>query len=118
MQKLCNGCRRAFLISEIKRGRCSACLRAYYRERGTTTARGYGGHWQRLSAAILARDNYICRYCGGHATTVDHIIPKSKGGTDRWDNLVACCRAATARRQTSPDRNRLSSRDRGSRATG
>lgn len=59
----------------------------------TTTARGYGAKWQRLSAAVLRRDHHICRYCGGHATTTDHIVPKSKGGTDTWENLVACCRS-------------------------
>jgi 5-methylcytosine-specific restriction endonuclease McrA len=60
---------------------------------GTTTARGYGWRWQRLSAAVLRRDRHVCRYCGGHATTADHIVPKSKGGTDSMNNLVAACRS-------------------------
>jgi 5-methylcytosine-specific restriction endonuclease McrA len=45
--------------------------------------------------AILARDNFRCFYCGvGPDTTaleVDHIIPRSRGGGNRPDNLVTCC---------------------------
>jgi 5-methylcytosine-specific restriction endonuclease McrA len=70
--------------------------------RGTTTARGYGWRWQKLSAAILRCDRHTCRYCGGHATTVDHITPKSKGGTDAWNNLVACCRKCNGSKQDNP----------------
>ena len=42
---------------------------------------------------ILKRDGYRCAYCGrGDLTlTLDHIIPRSKGGQDTWENLVAAC---------------------------
>lgn len=44
---------------------------------------------------ILLRDNYTCQYCGRSLTdnnaTIDHIVPKSKGGLWSWLNLVACC---------------------------
>lgn len=41
---------------------------------------------------ILKRDNYSCVYCGSKKQlTIDHIIPKSKGGGNTWDNLVTCC---------------------------
>lgn len=42
---------------------------------------------------ILKRDNHKCAYCGrGDITlTIDHIIPRSRGGEDTWDNLVAAC---------------------------
>ena len=41
---------------------------------------------------IYKRDDYECQYCGTkHNLTIDHVIPRSKGGKDTWDNLVACC---------------------------
>ncbi|MFN8358474.1 MAG: HNH endonuclease [Candidatus Kapaibacterium sp.] len=42
---------------------------------------------------ILRRDNYRCQYCGSSSTplTLDHIIPKSRGGSESWENLVAAC---------------------------
>lgn len=44
---------------------------------------------------ILRRDDNRCQYCGKKATdlTIDHIIPKSRGGTDSWENLVSACKA-------------------------
>jgi 5-methylcytosine-specific restriction endonuclease McrA len=40
---------------------------------------------------VLRRDAHRCAYCAGHATTVDHVLPRSRGGSDTWENLVACC---------------------------
>ncbi len=40
---------------------------------------------------VLRRDAHRCAYCGAHANTVDHVLPRSRGGQDSWDNLVACC---------------------------
>jgi 5-methylcytosine-specific restriction endonuclease McrA len=41
---------------------------------------------------IFLRDNYICQYCGRHGDlTIDHVIPRSKGGQDSWTNAVVCC---------------------------
>jgi len=42
---------------------------------------------------ILKRDNHKCAYCGRSdlPLTIDHIIPKSKGGDDTWENLVSAC---------------------------
>lgn len=46
--------------------------------------------------ALFARDNYICMYCAGQfpasALTRDHIIPLSRRGEDRWENVVSACR--------------------------
>ena len=42
---------------------------------------------------LLHRDGYTCQYCGDrrHDLTIDHIVPRSKGGTDSWENVVAAC---------------------------
>lgn len=40
---------------------------------------------------VLRRDDHRCGYCGKAASTVDHIQPRSRGGADSWENLVACC---------------------------
>ncbi|MBX3076353.1 HNH endonuclease [Candidatus Obscuribacterales bacterium] len=42
---------------------------------------------------ILHRDNYTCQYCGVRRPdlTIDHIIPRSRGGIDSWDNVAAAC---------------------------
>lgn len=42
-------------------------------------------------ARILARDKWTCVYGGGRGTTIDHVIPQSRGGLNTWDNLAACC---------------------------
>lgn len=40
---------------------------------------------------VLRRDGHRCAYCGRGATTIDHVLPRSRGGGDGWENLVACC---------------------------
>ena len=40
---------------------------------------------------VLRRDGYHCAYCGKAASTIDHILPRSRGGADSWENLAACC---------------------------
>lgn len=42
---------------------------------------------------ILRRDNYKCAYCGRSdiMLTIDHIIPKARGGSDSWENLITAC---------------------------
>ncbi|WP_328913574.1 MULTISPECIES: HNH endonuclease [unclassified Streptomyces] len=42
--------------------------------------------------ALFARDGGKCAYCGAAATSVDHVIPRSRGGQHAWDNVVAACR--------------------------
>lgn len=49
---------------------------------------------------ILLRDKYRCQYCGvrgGSVMTVDHVVPKSRGGPSSWTNLVACCAPCNGR---------------------
>lgn len=41
---------------------------------------------------IYKRDEHTCQYCGSKTSlTIDHVIPKSKGGEDTWENLVVAC---------------------------
>ena len=48
---------------------------------------------------MFARDNYRCQYCHAAAENIDHVIPRSRGGTHTWDNVVAACRACNARKE-------------------
>lgn len=42
-------------------------------------------------SAILVRDNWICAYCDKYGDTIDHIVPKSRGGLNTWGNLCVSC---------------------------
>ena len=48
------------------------------------------------NAALFGRDRNLCLYCGrvfaDASLTRDHVVPKSRGGSDDWDNVVAACR--------------------------
>ncbi len=49
--------------------------------------------------AVFARDNWTCQYCGARSNlTVDHVIPRSKGGGSGWDNIVASCAPCNRRK--------------------
>ncbi len=49
---------------------------------------------------VLRRDRYTCQYCGKSNVelTLDHVIPKSRGGRTSWDNLVAACLRCNAKK--------------------
>ena len=50
--------------------------------------------------AVFARDRWTCQYCGhqrGHLT-VDHVIPRSKGGASSWENIVTSCAPCNRRK--------------------
>lgn len=49
--------------------------------------------------AVFARDNHRCQYCGAAAENIDHVVPRSKGGTHTWENVVAACRPCNARKE-------------------
>lgn len=51
-------------------------------------------HYSR--AGVLARDEYRCAYCGRAASTIDHVVPQSRGGAWTWLNTVAACGACNA----------------------
>jgi 5-methylcytosine-specific restriction endonuclease McrA len=40
---------------------------------------------------VLVRDHYRCVYCAAPATSLDHVIPRSRGGEHTWENVVAAC---------------------------
>jgi 5-methylcytosine-specific restriction endonuclease McrA len=75
--------------------RCRECARDHEAQRGSTVER-FGSGWAGISAAVLRRDGYECQLrlpgCTGEATTADHVIPRSQGGTATLDNLQASCR--------------------------
>ena len=49
---------------------------------------------------IFRRDNYTCQYCGKKTTklTIDHVMPRHRGGEHSWANLVAACPACNRRK--------------------
>ncbi|MBA2523472.1 MAG: HNH endonuclease [Solirubrobacterales bacterium] len=50
--------------------------------------------------AVLARDAWTCQYCGSErgGLTVDHVIPRSRGGESVWENIVAACATCNRRK--------------------
>src|SRR6478752_676430 len=49
--------------------------------------------------AVFARDGWACQYCGARSNlTVDHVVPRSKGGVSTWDNIVASCAPCNRRK--------------------
>lgn len=50
-------------------------------------------------AMIYKRDGHKCQYCGStKELTIDHIIPRSRGGEDSWENLVVACMSCNTRK--------------------
>lgn len=49
--------------------------------------------------AVFARDRDACQYCGDRAETMDHVVPRSRGGLHTWDNVVAACRRCNAKKR-------------------
>ena len=49
--------------------------------------------------AVFARDAHRCQYCGAAAENIDHVVPRSRGGTHTWDNVVAACRPCNTRKE-------------------
>lgn len=54
-------------------------------------------------ANVLLRDEHRCQYCGeplaASALTLDHVVPRARGGTTSWTNVVAACRPCNARKR-------------------
>ncbi len=50
-------------------------------------------HRRNLSRrALFVRDDHTCQYCGAMADSIDHVLPRSRGGEHVWENVVAACR--------------------------
>ncbi len=48
--------------------------------------------------AVFVRDKHACQYCGGRAESIDHVIPRSRGGEHTWKNVVAACRRCNTKK--------------------
>lgn len=65
-----------------------------------------GPAWSR--SGVLARDHYGCAYCVRTATTVDHVLPSSRGGANSWLNTVAACGPCNQRKgDRTPEEARM-----------
>ena len=49
--------------------------------------------------AVFVRDEHRCQYCGATAENLDHVVPRSRGGTHSWDNVVAACRRCNSHKE-------------------
>ncbi len=63
-------------------------VRVPYRARATLSRR-----------AVFVRDHFLCQYCGTTAENVDHVIPRSRGGTHTWENVVAACKRCNTQKE-------------------
>ncbi len=69
---------------------------------------------------IMTRDNHQCQYCGTKkgTMTVDHVIPRKRGGKDVWTNLVAACtRCNNKKGDLTPERAGMTLRRKPTRPT-
>jgi 5-methylcytosine-specific restriction endonuclease McrA len=52
--------------------------------------------------SIMLRDRHTCQYCRrafeARKLTLDHVVPRSRGGAGTWENLVACCHPCNNRK--------------------
>jgi 5-methylcytosine-specific restriction endonuclease McrA len=67
--------------------------------------------------SVLLRDNFTCQYCGNtpgrNGLTLDHILPRSRGGETTWENVVAACRPCNIRKgDRLPEEARMALRKR------
>ncbi|WP_299948316.1 HNH endonuclease [uncultured Microbulbifer sp.] len=93
-KRYCARCRR------VHAGKCPQAQNrweSWQRQKGSDTRRGYGAPWRKLRQPVIRRDKGLCQLCllkglAVAGTHVDHIKPKSQGGTDDMDNLQLLCK--------------------------
>ena len=49
--------------------------------------------------AVFSRDGGACQYCGRAADSIDHVVPRAKGGQHVWENVVAACRPCNVQKR-------------------
>ncbi len=98
IKKVCIMCNKEFLTNRKHKLTCNViCRNLYIKQQGLKYHR-ITGHLA-LRFKILKRDNFTCQYCGrkpiedNTKLMVDHIIPRSKGGTNEESNLKTSCEA-------------------------
>lgn len=106
LTRLCNApaCRgiavrgSSYCATHRERAQARAAERAYVadKQRESAARRGYDAKWRRNRAMFL-RHHPICK-CGQPATEADHIVPKARGGSDKWDNLQPLCKPCHSRK--------------------
>ena len=49
---------------------------------------------------LFQRDNHCCQYCGAHGgqLSIDHVLPRSRGGADTWENVTTACLRCNVRK--------------------
>ena len=85
---------RAFLRSPSQRIQCPSVIRLVYLiKRPRLQAR-------LTRREVFLRDNFTCQYCGTRSRelTLDHVVPRQRGGKHTWENLVSACSACNHRK--------------------
>lgn len=87
--------------------RCPLCADAFRKaadtRRPNATERGYGTNWRALRAKLMPPGTLCACGCGRKASHLDHIVPRSKGGTDDPSNLQPLARECHGRKTAAQD---------------
>ena len=59
----------------------------------------FNRHTAMSRRAVFARDGHRCGYCGEPADSIDHVLPRSRGGKNVWENVIAACRGCNLRKR-------------------
>lgn len=98
----CESCARPFKRTRARQSRCTSCSPPGRADRSPTT-RAQDAEYTANRKTILAPAP-VCHWgCGRPAATADHLLPVSRGGSNRLENLVPACRPCNSARQADPD---------------